>query len=392
MPADSPPSKENVSQEPSQPETVTGLGQDNSPPLPQPIQAQSTAPFDPPTTVSINQSAEQPTGGKMITATSNQGGGKRSNKKVIATILGVLLLVGGVATGVFLVSQQQEIRIGAWDCRNYVFDVNNDGLVTVQNGSTRNEPAQQASVFINGNHVATLDVPALDAGDAATLGTVDIGDTCSFSWEVVGTKDCNDKGGNDKDPSLSIEQFSFTWNGPPQLSHATTTFCDGSSSGKIDYQESGSSTTATFDKDVQSVEGFGGGCTESSSRVCTQPTPTEGPTPTPAPSPTLTPTPTPPPIGASCLDVKAYDANWNLLSGFDLSDLEPGDVVRFAVAGTTTLGTFDKARFTINGTLRPEVASKKPGSEEFYDEYTFPAGVSDFSVKAQIHHTILGWF
>ncbi len=337
MPADSPPSEENASQEPSQPGTVTGLGQNNSPPPPQPIQAQSAAPFDPPTAVSVNQTAEQPAGGEMITATSSQDGGKRSNKKVIATILGVLLLIGGVATGVFLVSQQQEIRIGAWDCRNYVFEVSQNGEVVVKNGSTRYEPLQQARVYINGQQVATCDVPALSAGDAASICTVSVPQNGGFSWEVVGTKDCEDSG---------------------------------------QYQPKATPTPTPMPTPT--------------------PTPTKGPTPTPTPTPQFTPTPpltpTPPPIGAACLDVKAYDTSWNQLDSSGLSSLQEGDVVRFAVAGTTTLGTFDKARFTINGTLRPEVTSKKPGSEEYYDEYTFPAGVSDFSVKAQIHHTSLGWF
>lgn len=336
---------------------------------------------------------QQPPQNQLSRQGVQKGGGNESkSKRIVATILGIALLVAAVGAGVFLVGQQQVIRIGAWDCRNYVFDVGSDGLVTVQNGSTRDEPAQQAKVFINGNLVATLDVPALDAGDAATLSTVDVGDICSFSWEVIGTKDCSDKGGHDRDPSLTLDQSFFTWTGPPQLSNATTTFCDGSSTGKVNYSEPGSSTTVTFDKTIQSVDGKGGACDKSASQTCTAPTPTEGPTPTPTQPLTPTPTPTPPPIGAACLDVKAYDTNWNLLTGFDLSDLEPGDIVRFAVAGTTTSGGFDKARFTINGTLRPEVTAQKPASDEFYDEYTVPEGVANFTVSAEIHHTSLGWF
>ena len=333
----------------------------------------------------------------QIISSQDSGNDGGRNKRVIATILGIVLLIAAVGTGVFLVGQQQELRIGAWDCQKYVFEVGQGGEVTVRNGSTRDEPAQQAQVYINGNLVATLDVPALDAGDASTIGTVDISnDVCSFSWEVIGTRDCSDRGGHDRDPSLSINQFSFTWSGPPQLSHATTTFCDGSSTGNVDYNEPGDSITVNFDKDIQSVDGKGGSCENFASQTCTAPTPTDGPTPTasPTPTPSSTPTvtPTPPPIGAACLNVKAYDLNWNLLTGFDLSSLKPGDVVRYAVAGTTTQGTFDKARFTINGTLRPEVSAQKPGTDEFFDEYTIPPGVESFTVSAQIHHTTLGWF
>ena len=76
----------------------------------------------------------------------------------------------------------------------------------------------------------------------------------------------------------------------------------------------------------------------------------------------------------------------------DLAVLAVGDIVRFAVGGSTTAGSFDKARFTINGTLRPEVTTQKPGSNDFFDEYTIPVGVTSFIVKAQIHHSSLGWF
>lgn len=281
--------------------------------------------------VSVNQpSTPSENSGLEASVVAPSNSDNKKNTKVIATVLGIILLIGAVATGVFLVSSEQEIRIGAWDCRNYVFEVNQDGVVNVRNGSTRDEPAQQAKVYINGTLVATLDVPALNAGGAATIGTVSV-PTNGFSWEVIGTKDCEDSGRFDAQPT------------PTPTTIPTPT-----------------------------------------------PTPTGKPSPTPIPSPT--PTPSPPPIGASCLDVVAYDTDWNQLSMSDLAVLQEGDVVRFAVAGSTTSGFFDKARFTINGTLRPEVTAQKPGSDEFYDEYTIPEGTENFTVSAQIHHSSLGWF
>ncbi len=111
------------------------------------------------------------------------------------------------------------------------------------------------------------------------------------------------------------------------------------------------------------------------------------------PSTTNTPTPTlPDEISAQCNNVIAYDTQWNTLSASDLSSLKQGDLVRFAVSGTTSQGSFDKARFTINGTQRPDVTTKKPGSEEFYDEYTIPSGTTSFTINAQVHHSTLGWF
>jgi hypothetical protein len=75
-----------------------------------------------------------------------------------------------------------------------------------------------------------------------------------------------------------------------------------------------------------------------------------------------------------------------------LSALNAGNEVRFAVSGTATSGAFDKAKFTVNGTELGETSLKKPGTEEFYSEYTIPANVTSFTVSAQIHHSELGWF
>lgn len=88
----------------------------------------------------------------------------------------------------------------------------------------------------------------------------------------------------------------------------------------------------------------------------------------------------------------AYDTNWSALSAEELSEIGPGDTIRFVVAGNTSSGSFTKARFTINGVLRQEVSQKRPGTEEFYDEYTIPADATGLTVDAQIYHTVLGWF
>jgi hypothetical protein len=74
-----------------------------------------------------------------------------------------------------------------------------------------------------------------------------------------------------------------------------------------------------------------------------------------------------------------------------LAQLKAGDKVRFAVGGTASGGSFDKAKFKINGVERPEVTGKRPNSQEYFDEYTLPAGVTTFTINAQIHHSSLGW-
>lgn len=100
----------------------------------------------------------------------------------------------------------------------------------------------------------------------------------------------------------------------------------------------------------------------------------------------------PPVYVAQCSNVEAYDTKWNKLSSDDLSSLKAGDVVRFAVSGTTTKGTLDKARFTINGASPVETDQKEPGTDKFYYEYTIPDGVSSFSIKAELRHSESGWF
>jgi hypothetical protein len=100
-----------------------------------------------------------------------------------------------------------------------------------------------------------------------------------------------------------------------------------------------------------------------------------------------------PTVAGRCMTTLVYDTNWALLGTEDLKKLKAGDVIRVTVSGASNNGNFDKARFTINGSLHPEVASKKPGSNEYYEEYTIPTGAKSFSVKSQVHHEQLNqWF
>lgn len=92
-----------------------------------------------------------------------------------------------------------------------------------------------------------------------------------------------------------------------------------------------------------------------------------------------------PTVTAQCSNVGSYDTNWNPLTVAELSALKPGDKVRFTVTGTTSAGAFDQARFTINGAQQTPVTGKRPNSADFFEEYTIPAGVTNFTVTAQIH-------
>jgi len=247
---------------------------------------------------------------------------KYGGKKVIATIFGVLLLIGGVATGVFLVQRQQlleqEATSGA-ECQQapdciLLDDAANSGSFT----------APQPIRLVKITNQSVYEYQPGDTNDGCYHVIINGN---SLSWDKVGS-------------------------GPG---------C----------------------KDVSNVHVWLGAGEES-------------PTLTPSPTPTETegtPTPTlPAGITAHCNDIKVYDLQWSPFSSDDLSKLKAGDIVRFAVSGTASSGTFDKARFTINGGQQPEVTTNKPGTSEFYDQYTVPAEVSTFNVSAQVHHVDLGWF
>jgi hypothetical protein len=231
--------------------------------------------------------ASSPTQGTPPPLTPKKYGGK----KIIATVFMMLALLLGVGTVVTLVQRQQLITGRAWDCSKYRFNVTQEGTVTVQNGSTRSEPQQKAEVYINNVLVKTFDVPALNAGATATLGTVTVPTLQGFTWKVDGTVDCVNTG-----------QYSST-------------------------------------------------------------------------------TPTPVAINASCGTVKIYDVNWNQIALADLAKLKSGDVVRIAVSGTATGGSFDKARFTVNGQTRLEGLHKKAKMDPLKKNKALHEEIADLEKK-----------
>lgn len=398
-------------------------------------------------------SSEDPS--SVITTKQSDSGGNFGGKKAIATIFGVLLLILGVGTGVYLVQNQQIIPAGAWNCRLYTFEVGKDGVVTVKNGSTRDEPSQRAEVYINNQLIDTLEVPALNSGDATTLGNVEVPED-DFTWRVKGTSDCENEG--------TIEQLTETISCPIEpnenrkviIIHETTenqlrsdrntlskigplsadipigtyrvtlVAYDNHSEHKrtqnqpneIWYLETDSAGNTDSTSDIPDNEDWkievvndefnvdspinsvtavhtaypDNSSANSVSPVCAAFESIEQvPTPTDIQSPTPTPSP-PPELTAQCSNVTAYDTEWNVLTNNDLTSLSPGDIVRFTVSGTANRGSFNKAKFTVNNISLGETTTKKPDSDEFYIEYTVPEGVNSFAVDGKVHHTELGWF
>lgn len=95
---------------------------------------------------------------------------------------------------------------------------------------------------------------------------------------------------------------------------------------------------------------------------------------------------------AECDRIRAYNTNWEPLTTDQLSSFKAGDVVRFTVSGTASQGSISKARFIINGAVQPDTTAKKPGSNEFFSDYTIPADTYEFKVQAQLYHSAYGWF
>ena len=288
--------------------------------------------------------------------TPGQPNKKFGGKRVIATILGLLVLVGGLGAGVILVRQQQDIRErAAGPVQTYCSAANQ---ANCPNGCT----------------------PSASGG------------VCKPYCSSANNRDCtfgctpNNSGGTCKSAPVPTGGISCTIVSRDPLSQG---YCDRSAPNTpdcTDKDEEGSSCT------IRSQCGGGTGtCVvinqggANSECQCQK-----GAAP---PPPTKTPTPPPPPGGptAQCLNIKAYDTNWTELTSAQLAQIKVGDTVRFTVAGQASSGSFDKARFKINGVQRPEVTGKRPATEEYFDEYTIPEGITTFTINAQIHHATLGW-
>jgi hypothetical protein len=99
-------------------------------------------------------------------------------------------------------------------------------------------------------------------------------------------------------------------------------------------------------------------------------------------------------VVASCLNVKAYNSDWAELTTAQLPDLAPGNTVNFCVTGSSTSGIFDRARFSIAGTILPETTTAHPTiSNNFCQSYTIKPTDVAVTVNARVHHVNLDqWF
>lgn len=307
-------------------------------------------------------SAADPTIPTVITTSGGKPKNKGGKKKTVATILGLLLLVGSVGIGTILVQRNQDIRERADE--EFCSDLTN--------------PTQCAN-GIGGSQCIW------NVCDGIPSQTCDQTLGCYFA---VFSQKCK-----------SLLNDSEGWcqddpNQPPPPPPAPT---DGSvgcgltdegtnSSGQYTYKCGGSCSGGKTCKKAGTTN-LGGGVLQG---ICKCLSTGGGDNRTA--EPTSTPIGTAPPgLTAQCLNIKAFDTEFNQLDIVDLTTLQSGDSVIFTVAGTATSGIFTGARFTINGTTRPVVTETRPGTEEFMDTVVLPDGTS-LTVEAELQHSEAGFF
>jgi hypothetical protein len=376
-----------------------------------PSAANSTVPPPPPII------EEQKEGKADIPPIVTTGGKPKSkvSKKVIATILGILFLVGGVSAGVILVQQQQEIReragilvackicssgncigTGGFLC---LPDLNECELST-DCATPIPTPTSAPSVECYRDFECTTKADGRCVDNRCIYPqrtptptpTPKTDPSCSLIEPeyCVGNNPSNDCWCGDASGPSNADYWCCKLNGNPGKRVSGTTNCTCPSpynwGPREEYGYSWCfNTTTTCAGGVAACIGYPGEPLCDTSVTCgTEPDPRcYGTTPTPTPTETY----------ASCLEIQVFDTEWDPI--VDLSSLIAGDVVRFTVSGETNSGSFDKARFRINSpTWRTVVVAKKPGTDNFYDEYTIPEGVTSFTINVQLHHTSsdIDWF
>jgi len=341
---------------------------------------------------------------------------KKGGRRVIATILGLFLLVGAVGAGVVLVQRNQDVREKAEiklcsGTSDSVCKFKNQGTSCGASGGTCQPNGKKDSVNAD---ICTCKVPTTTTSGGSNTGPVTCqksgscggaggatecskDEKCAYDSSVgrpICKKDAScpaDEGGTScilnggclegvKDVCCNLKSYSDTTCKTPinkRCGTAPTT------PPPPDDGKNKSCVRACNGTDCNKTPA---GCSPITSSSCTTDADcgaSKPPPPTTPPSKDVT---------AQCMNIRAFDTDWNELSTTELGELRVGDSVRFTVAGTTNSGTIGKARFIINGVTRAAVTQKRPGSNEFYDEYIIPEGTTSFSIRAQLNHSTAGWF
>lgn len=261
------------------------------------------------------------------------GGGK-----IIATILGIFLLIGGIAGGVILTQQNQNLSEKAGGDPDYTICNTTNALM-----GYCSPPAGGGNGCISAG-CGSEQICHIQGGQTGTYGVC----VNATSFITACTGDGRQPSHNSNNPSA--------W-----------TCCAAGYVAGPNQQGCVPNTTGTNPP---------GG----TNPPATNPPGTNPPGTNPPNNPT-----------AQCQNIKAYSSTWALLTDAQLSTLTPSTVVNFCVLGTASEGTFDRAKFTINTVAQAETTTKRPTTNDFCQSYAIPAGVTSFNLTAQIHHATLGW-
>lgn len=277
---------------------------------------------------------------------------KIGGKKMIATILGILVLLGSLGAGIFLVKQQQDIRERA---------------------------------------VYPTPIPEAKCSKDSVLTCIgkDPGDECgpnklckkkeSFGSDGKPICGCISQSTPTPTPTLTPLVKCSSGSAPKCVNKKPGDICDGTT-------KCTPITTPGPDNTVKCIcEEEPPQCKECEGLICVSRTCTGA---------SLCQTNNDcQPMSGQCVGVKAYDKNWNpIVPHNEALNLKAGDIIYFAVQGSGGPGIYDKAQFKFKGIQMPVIIDKKPGIG-FYKQYQITSDDigKDVTVKGRIHNSVMGW-
>lgn len=386
------------------------FSEDVLPPMPQNNGVNSTAPT---TNTTPSNEVKVDTAVEQKTETNDSGSAAPSNDinlppvvmgttpkkkfgsgKVIATILGLFLLVGGLGAGTYLVQQNQNIEERAGACgggcgpgMQCAGDLDNDGVGECVPRGTTDEEIDNA---LNGG------------GGLDNIGGVESTINTNGTYNTTGTT--NQTSWNEwQNEQQGVGQLNTGCTAPTGLEFLCGTACNSNEPGVACLSSAPGNLPAGYTiqgpnsggRYTISGPGCGGICGEYRIQTSTGGGGGGGG------GGGNNPTPTPPVFTAVCQSVKAYSTSGNNevpLTQTQLSALRSGDVINLCVQGQKSGGTFTKMRWTINGSLQAEEAitdnTGTTNEGRYCRAYTIPATLPNngaFTFKAELYHSTLGW-
>ena len=348
------------------------------------------------------------------------GGGK-----IIATILGLIVLVGGVGAGIVLTQQQQLFQQKAAACldpcsrdsdcglNQYCYLPTNGCAVCKNNPTTA--PTISPSTPLPPPSSSSAPTPIVGPGCSGLGDTCPVAGIgcCSAYYCNTTTHKCALSATPTPTPTPTVSSTTCSLTGSRIcVGNSTTGSCyQGGTGGQyacykltgnfgkiVSNCPNGNSTCSCSCPSPYTWQAHENGawwCFDTAAGECNGQAPyaercSLQPQQCTSTTPPTTNPPSSSPAAPSCIAVKAYSDAWSALTGTQLSALTAGDIVNFCVSGNAS-GTFDKAQFMINGNLAPETQTKRPSSNDFCQSYTILSTDTTVSVRAKIHSTTSGW-